>query len=97
MPRCRCRSPGPANACQTPASLLYWRAGGPFYLLLKSRLTELWHAQVPVAQSRAYKRMMPDASLDIVEGGGHFAYFIGDADCQRRALSTMMGQAGAKL
>ena len=47
-------------------------------------------AQVPVEQARAYKRMMPGAHLSIVEGGGHFAYFVGDPATQRRALSALL-------
>ena len=43
-------------------------------------------------QSQAYKRMMPDARLTIVEGGGHFAYYVGNADRQRQALSALLGQ-----
>ena len=49
--------------------------------------------QVPTVQSQAYKRMMPDAHLTIVEGGGHFAYYVGDADRQRQALSALLGQS----
>ena len=41
--------------------------------------------------------MMPDAHLNIIEGGGHFAYYIGDHACQRKALSAMISHPAAKL
>ena len=47
--------------------------------------------QVPVVQSQAYKRMMPDSHLHIVKDGGHFAYYVGDAGRQREALSMLLG------
>ena len=51
------------------------------------------HMQVPVAQSRAYKRMMPDAHLTIIQDGGHFAYIFADVFNQRKAFSALMGRA----
>ena len=41
-------------------------------------------------------RLMPAAQLHVVEGGGHFAYYVCDKQKQRQALEGLL-KSGAKL
>ena len=57
----------------------------------------LWHGtgdrQVSEVMSVAFKRLVPQATLRIIEGGAHFQYFVCNLDQQREALTTLLTTA----
>lgn len=46
--------------------------------------------QVIVDYAKAFKRRVPHSSLEIVEGGGHHAYWVCDKEMQRLAISRLI-------
>jgi len=54
----------------------------------------IWHGtedlQVDLAHAHAFKRMLPEATLEVVEGGGHLAYWACDAERQRLAFTQLL-------
>ena len=45
---------------------------------------------MPHEYALAFKREVPAAHLNVIEGGGHFAYFMCNATRQREALSQLV-------
>ncbi len=52
--------------------------------------------QVPWVAANVLHRLMPAAHLHLVDGGGHFAYYVCDKKTQRQALESLL-KSGAKL
>lgn len=54
----------------------------------------LWHGtgdrQVSEVMSVAFKRLVPEATLRIIDGGAHFQYFVCNLDLQREALTALL-------
>jgi len=48
------------------------------------------YAQVPWVSAKVLHRLMPEAHLHIVEGGGHFAYYASSKDSQKSALKQLL-------
>lgn len=46
--------------------------------------------QVPVDYAKAINRQLPHSSLQIVDDGGHHAYWVCDKDRQRLAVSRLI-------
>ena len=46
--------------------------------------------QVPWVSAKVLHRLMPQAHLHVVEGGGHFAYYACTKQSQRSALKQLL-------
>lgn len=46
--------------------------------------------QVSVHYAHAFKALLPKSKLRIVEGGGHYAYWVCDKQLQREALTSLV-------
>lgn len=61
--------------------------------LVKSSI-HLWHGtgdrQVSEVMSVAFKRLVPQATLRIIDGGAHFQYFVCNLDQQKEALRALL-------
>ena len=57
----------------------------------------LWHGtgdrQVSEVMSVAFKRLVPEATLRIIDGGGHFHYFVCNLELQKEALTALLSTA----
>lgn len=57
----------------------------------------LWHGtgdrQVSHVMSTAFKRLVPEAHLRIIDNGAHFAYFVCDLKLQEEALTALLHTA----
>lgn len=57
----------------------------------------LWHGtgdrQVSEVMSVAFKRLVPEATLRIIDGGAHFQYFVCNIDLQKEALTALLKTA----
>ena len=63
---------------------------------LKPRI-HLWHGtgdkQVSEVMSIAFKRLVPEAHLRIIDNGAHFHYFVCNLDAQKEALAALLSSA----
>ena len=46
--------------------------------------------QVPDATTRAFQRLLPKVSSQVIDGGGHFAYFVCNPVIQKIALKSLL-------
>ena len=48
--------------------------------------------QVPDATTRAFQRLLPKVSSQVIDGGGHFAYFVCNPVIQKIALERLLSK-----
>ena len=48
--------------------------------------------QVPDATTRAFQRLLPKVSSQVIDGGGHFAYFVCNPVIQKIALEGLLSK-----